>query len=1407
MTCCKTHPNSVGMPALEPEKVIVECGTWVGSCGMGIHEFFLYLGRINSKVTVWFERKYTDDILNAYQFGEILGATPTGGKEGSFSFEYAPYDPTAAGADEIKVEIINNHRDSEWRFRVDCPEEYEDDPPIAEVKETESECGRYHHQAGYAKKNTILLGDEPGNVNVTWAIQGYAEVKFYQGDVLLKTIKSNRTGVFSFDYDPTKGPVYALTQGTGTVDYLFSCPYTPPEEIPEKFEFTCGDDIHVFQAPKVVNVILPDDQTGSVEIWFETESTVVLKFMQRDTLLYQVQQFEGSSAFSFDYDPANGPLTIISENYGQFRVSVKCPYNAPPLIPDPPKSYDLDCWDELQTFEAPSEITVRLPNVTGSVLVTYVIPGATELSFNQAGLEIGHGYPEDGLRSFSFNYQPSKGDMLIVATGSDDFQLWVDCPIPPPPPEYEATCGIDTQVDSPSVVNLSLGDLSGNFYLTADKTIALYNHSTLVASFTGTRPFFYTVGDQWKVVSSEVGVLNLKATCPSIKGMVCGPDYATFLAGDTVLIDVDENVGDTHPVVVAPDTVTIAWYVDGALAKTTTGSAEFDLYLPEIVEVRLVSSGTGTFDLLFPCPIPRKLSESCGIFVHEGEGIQSNETIHITQSGPIVISTELVAPRSLTFTTDHEVLVVDTAGINQFIYNYDEAEGPVTVSFTGSGAYKYVISCPPEAGGDLTIPPVEDTLAGVDPEDPEEEIIDCTDSYNTELELVSDLTLPVPSAGSDCPLILRSRAYKQDSIAPDVYGASLITMVRKVPDNRFPKKKLGADFFFYYEFPLALDADDFIFVLKGAEADTDVAMYVNCFPVLDRARNLTLRETVTLFDPQTFVQIYWRYPDDITSQANMTGGVYAAIVRKSNGEIMWRSGDQMPKIRTNVDLVCKDDPRWPISRTPKSENIVCASPQTKDGVFEGQTFVTATWETILWSDGVIEDTEKVYDGVCKLPPTVVSQRTVDVTRQCPSGQTVSGIWQGTATQKGSYVERTLSDGKKINGATVWEAFCAVPQKPVITIVSQVDKVRVTPCPAGQTKGGYIGGDSFITGSYIEYTWSDGSKTQSEVVYPEGEVCQVPYRPYVPPSVVSTETIAVEKACPAGQTVNGVPGGRAVLTGTQLIKHWSDGTTTSDPVVWEAGSSCQLIRKTPEEINPTVGGPVYAGAGGKRNPATTVVGRVVIPTDPTPFGSLNPVNAAMYSGQRDQYGANRIVFSPDKNVKPAAKDYYVSVPIGLPMSAIAMKGDGGDLFAKTYRIEVMSSGVSVSAPTLIREQKMVSSVKNGNCYGMAITSFMTKMNNVQPDRSSLNLGTGAVAYDFSVWTKNSQPVAIEVTGGSHCPVNKAIYTWEYDSDSIMFKVDARAAGSGLAGFSFVVLNSATGAVMYRSGQDGAIRVTS
>lgn len=1403
MTCCKKQPNSVAAPTLEPEKVIVDCGTWVGSCGMGIHEFYLYLGRINSKVTIWFERKYADDVLNLYQFGILQGSTPTGGKEGSFSFDYVPYDQNLPGKDEVSVEIINNYRDSEWKFRVDCPEEYVDDPPIAEVKETQSECGRYHHQAGYAKKNTILLGDDPGFVNVTWAIQGYAEVKFYQGSVFLKIIKSNRNDQWTFFYDPTKGPVYALTQGTGTVDYLFSCPYIPPEEIPEKFQFTCGEDIHVFQAPKVVDVLLPDDESGSVEIWFETESTVILKFMQRDTLLYQVQQFEGSSAFSFDYDPANGPLKIVSENYGQFRVSVKCPYTAPPIIPDPPEVYDMDCWEELRNFVSPSQITVRLGNVAGSVLVTYVIPGATELSFNQAGMEIGHGYPQDGLRSFSFDYIPAKGDVLIVATGTDAFQLSVDCPVPPPPPEYDVTCGNTGIYSSPSSVNLTLGDLSGNFEITGDLPLAIYNHGSLVGAFTGTKTFFYTVGDEWKVVSSTVGDLHLATKCPSIKYMLCDPEEdETFLAGDTIFIDVDENVGDTHPVVVAEDTVSIAWYVDGVLNRNTTGNAEFDLYLPVEVEVKLVSSGTGAFDLLFPCPVPRPPGANCSDENQSGTGTQANRVVYISGDGQVLITYNLAADRTLKFSTlDGDIHTVSGPVNDQFIHEYLLEEGPINIEFTGQGDFEYVIWCPPGADDELIVSPPGLVLEGEKVEDePDEEDIVCNDVYNTELEFVSDMSLPVPSAGSDCPMLLTSRAFVDKSkISTAVYGAALMSAVRDAATNNMKTTKVGDNFFFYYEFPLALAAEDYTFVLKAVERDCDVAMYVNCYPVLDRARNRTLRETITLFDAQTFVQIYWRYPDDITSQKQKTGGVYAAIVRTATSEVVWRSGDIMQKVRTTAMLQCADRPRWPVSRTPKTEQVPCPNGQTKEGVVGGITYLTASWETITWSDGEIEDTEKELDGVCKVPPTVVSTRVVNLTRPCPSGQTVGGIWQGTSQQTGSYTETTWSDGTKTNSPTEWNSFCAIAEKPAATIVSQTPKVSVDPCLNGETKGGFIGGATFITGSYFEYLWSDGTKTYSDKVYADTEFCALPTRPMVAPTIVSQVNKSDSKPCSVGTTVGGVPNGPNAITGSYVEYTWSDGTKTRSATEWESGAVCLPIASTPETINARILGPVYVGKPSSNVQGLVAGGVALATTYPTPYGTLNAAAATLYAaGMDDQYGAKRIVFSGNKNTKPPAKDFYVSVPISLPMSATT---------TTIFRVEVMSSGVSVGPPMLLRQTAFAISKPNGKCSIMQIVPQPDILK--QPHTTQSSPANNMTAYDFAVVKNTTIPVSVYSVPASNpkaCPLSKVNFSDDYGAANLLFKVDTRQAGSGLAGFSFVVLNSVTGAVLYRSGQDGNIRVT-
>lgn len=183
---------------------------------------------------------------------------------------------------------------------------------------------------------------------------------------------------------------------------------------------------------------------------------------------------------------------------------------------------------------------------------------------------------------------------------------------------------------------------------------------------------------------------------------------------------------------------------------------------------------------------------------------------------------------------------------------------------------------------------------------------------------------------------------------------------------------------------------------------------------------------------------------------------------------------------------------------------------------------------------------------------------------------------------------------------------------------------------------------------------------------------------------------------------------------------------------------------------------------------------------------------------DQYGGKRIVFSANKNTKPLAKDFYVSVPIALPISASTQT---------LFRIEVMASGVSVGPPMLIRQTAFAISKPNGKCSVMSIVPQAVLVK--QPARNQSNPASGMTAYDFVVNSSGSIPVStyqVPPANPNGCPINKVNFATDYTATSLLFKVDARQAGSGLAGLTFVVLNSVTGAVLYRSGQDGNIRIT-
>ncbi|MFA7287204.1 MAG: hypothetical protein WC052_06080, partial [Patescibacteria group bacterium] len=368
---CTTIPVVAKSP-VPVAKTIAECGKWITFCGKGKHSVSLFLGTIQAPVVIWYERDTPEDALYVHQFDEIVAAAPLDDAVGSFTFQYAPLDKKP-GNDEIIITHEGNSVNSRVRVRVDCPESpclpnNVKPPPL---QETSIKCGKQWHQAGYVKKNTILLGDEPGFVEVIWEVIGTAEVRFFQDKTLLKTITSNRDGTFSFFYDPELGEVYATTQGTGSVDYIFTCPYIPIDPEVPVYEFTCGAEPYVYEAPRSVEVKLPVE-IGAIDIEVTLVETVRVEFRQNNVPFYVLSNHTGTVTFSYDFDPDKGKVTIETTGYGAVSVIVKCPYNAPD--PDPTDVFD-SCGNTLEIFPGWSNVTLDMGGVNGTTILDIVLTG------------------------------------------------------------------------------------------------------------------------------------------------------------------------------------------------------------------------------------------------------------------------------------------------------------------------------------------------------------------------------------------------------------------------------------------------------------------------------------------------------------------------------------------------------------------------------------------------------------------------------------------------------------------------------------------------------------------------------------------------------------------------------------------------------------------------------------------------------------------------------------------------------------------------------------------------------------------------------------------------------------------------------------------------------------------------
>lgn len=590
---CSTIPVVAKSP--QPvAKTVGLCGHWITLCGKGKHSVSFFLGKIQAPVVIWYDRAKPEDEVYVHQNGEIIAAAPLDVPDGSFSFDYAPLD-NEPGNDEIIITHEGRYNDSIVRIRVDCPEnrcvpDYVKPPPMVE---TSIKCGKQWHQAGYVKKNTILLGDEKGFVDVVWDVVGTAEVRFFQDKALLKTITSNRSGVFTFYYDPELGEVFATTQGTGSVDYIFTCPYTP--EVPEVpvYEFTCGPNAYEYEAPRSVEIKFPTE-LGTVDIEVTLVETVRVEFRQNNVPFYVLSGHNGTANFSYDFDPDKGKVTIETTGYGKVSVRAKCPYTTPD--PDPVDMQG-SCGNVVSTYPGWSNVTLDMGNISGTTTVDVILTGTPitiETTIKQTITESG-----------SYTFPVDKSVPFVIKSRGNDYRLRASCPVRVPI-ETAMDCGTELTTDSFANVTVRYGSTPGNSTITANQIVAVYRDGVLQGMGTEVT-FFYAGTGVVKVVCTVTDAqLTINATCPALLHQACGDPKDTHAAGAIVVVDFKIPLirGHVKFFVTITGQVSLQWRLGSNVIKTQTVSEDFELVLNTAEGLRVVSTGTGTFAFSVDCAVP-----------------------------------------------------------------------------------------------------------------------------------------------------------------------------------------------------------------------------------------------------------------------------------------------------------------------------------------------------------------------------------------------------------------------------------------------------------------------------------------------------------------------------------------------------------------------------------------------------------------------------------------------------------------------------------------------------------------------------------------------------------------------------------------------------------------------------------
>lgn len=593
---CRPLPPVIAPSPLPFPRVEAECGKWLTFCGKGKHEVVYHLGETDGPTTIWYVRETPEDEVYVVQNGEVIAAAPLNDTEGSFTFQFAPTD---RGNDDLVMLVHEGKKiGSRVRVRLDCPLNLCLPPVVIKpgLEDTYMKCGKHHHQSGFVRKNTVILGDDPGYVDVTWSVEGSALVLLYQGQSILKRMTPNRNGNFRFFYNADNGPVYAITQGIGTVDYIFGCPYMPDTTPVVDPSFTCGSGNFTFAAPQNVDVIMTT-QKGASDITVTVEETTQITFLQGGNPFYVLSGHSGTVNFTLDYDPVDGDVSIQTAGYGDVTVNVKCPVKEPEPVPEDVRK---QCGTAIETIPGFSNLTVHMESVNGPSVMDLILTG-TPVTVKHAG--IATVYENSG----SYTIEVQGTQPFIVESRGNDYQIRVSCPVKQPIND-SMTCGTVKSFDTPSNITIQYGNSpAGNSRIRTSKPVNIYRSGVLVGQGTDVTVFYPGSGTIVVESPTDTGGVTIDVTCPAIQTLNCGNNYVTFSGGDVVNVVFASPLIRGHVTmgveIVGVGTKAVFWVGSTQIREVTT-TQEFQQILRTQDGLRIVTSGTGQIKLKVTCAQP-----------------------------------------------------------------------------------------------------------------------------------------------------------------------------------------------------------------------------------------------------------------------------------------------------------------------------------------------------------------------------------------------------------------------------------------------------------------------------------------------------------------------------------------------------------------------------------------------------------------------------------------------------------------------------------------------------------------------------------------------------------------------------------------------------------------------------------